>query len=37
MIAIRIGGFLIRSQDEGKNPSGEIFSFKKSQNIHPSF
>jgi len=28
MIATRIGGFLIRSQDVGKNPSREIFSLK---------
>ena len=28
MITTRIGGFLIRSQDAGKNPSREILSLK---------
>jgi len=35
MIATRIGEFLIRSQDAGKNPSRDIFSLLNFQNIHP--
>jgi len=38
MIATRIGGFLIRSQDAGKNPSREILSLKNAKIfIRPSF
>jgi len=37
IIAIRIGEFLIRSQDVGKNPSKDMFSLLNCQNIHPHF
>jgi len=35
MIVKRIGEFLIRLQDVGKNPDKDIFSLLNCQNIHP--